>query len=1067
MADDEGTRRWQRPARADTVSDALQLLRMSIVEIRAAPGDPEARRRLRAIAAEHELWDELALLLADEARAQADRPDVAAAFYEELADVHDNLDQPLETIAAMEALVELQPGEVAHHDRLAQLYRRAGAWSKAADAFEEVGVRAPDDKARAALLAAATLNREHGRLDRAAAQYRMIVERRPTDHDAWRTLDDVLSELGRWRAVAEVRGERADHARSPLEKATLLRAQARALEQAGDLAAAAKVVAGASFHAPEDVSGLVDHADVLARGGKGREAADILRARIAEALQREASPEDVAALRLRLARILEDSCDDRAAAIAVLDELLAASPDHLPALERVTALAASDPDPRAHAAALLRYAAALPGDADRSSYVAAAARRLSEVGDLRGAVRAFEQAAALAPDDDAIRRELVDARTSAIVDNAIREAAAGDPAAAERRLRALVGVQPHHVEANLALADLLAALDRIGDAADHLRYTLETAPEDLPPAPLARLVHRCAELTAALGDPVESHQLLHEAHRLDRGSLAITLALGESCFARKLWRQAVLHLEAAARHPDAGRHAREVAAGLVHAAQAEIRALKPANAGKHYEAAVRIDPACAAAWHGLAEIATERGDLARAAECLEHEATSTSNPADRLRLFDALGDMALDVLGDRARAERCWSQVAGAGSPPLLDKLLALQRRRGATLERGETCERLAALRAEGARKELLVEAAQAFTAGGALDRAVALAEQLIAKHPREPEIVVAATTIALAAGDAKRAAMWSRRLISTTEIEDARAGLELVRALGVAPSDEDRRFVAAYPPRDMASGEAYSATLDEDERRELVDDPAERPLRDVLELLAEIMPLVCPTASVALLDAGLDDARRVAASSDAATAAMYPQIARALGGPPTLLYAAPRAEHDLELLFAAPPVVVIGPKLGSIRAASHGDGHLETDATLRFQLGRIVELSRPHRVFTVQDPDAMALLVAGLRHGFGPPQGSAAPREVVNEAERLRTKLSVALRQRMTERLAAIPPDQLNAHAYVAACQRAADRAGLLACGDVAVAIELAGGAANAPHLVRLASTKRYLAVRRKLRAR
>ena len=48
MADDDGTRRWQRPARADTVSDALQLLRMSIVEIREAPGDPEARRRPRA-----------------------------------------------------------------------------------------------------------------------------------------------------------------------------------------------------------------------------------------------------------------------------------------------------------------------------------------------------------------------------------------------------------------------------------------------------------------------------------------------------------------------------------------------------------------------------------------------------------------------------------------------------------------------------------------------------------------------------------------------------------------------------------------------------------------------------------------------------------------------------------------------------------------------------------------------------------------------------------------------------------------------------------------------------------
>ena len=114
------------------------MLRLSIAEVRKAPRDPEARRRLRALAAEHGLWDQLALLLADEARAAAERPEIAAAFYEELADVHENLDQPIETIAAMESVVALEPDDADHHDRLAWLYRRAGAWSKAADAFERV-----------------------------------------------------------------------------------------------------------------------------------------------------------------------------------------------------------------------------------------------------------------------------------------------------------------------------------------------------------------------------------------------------------------------------------------------------------------------------------------------------------------------------------------------------------------------------------------------------------------------------------------------------------------------------------------------------------------------------------------------------------------------------------------------------------------------------------------------------------------------------------------------------------------------------------------------------------------
>ena len=436
MTEDDRTRRWQRLARPATASeDPLHALRVAITQVRGAPGDPEARRRLRAIAAEQGMWEQLALLLADEVRAAANRSVVAVALYEELADVHENLDQPLETIAAMERLVELEPDDVAHHDRLAWLYRRAGAWPKAAQAFERVADLATDDRARAALRAAGTLYRDHGRLDRAAAIYREIVTRRPSDQGAWRALDEVLGELGRWRELAEVRGERAARATSGVEKATLLRSQARALEQAGDLPGAANLVARASQHAPENVSGLVDYADVLARSGQGREAADILRARITEALERRASADDVAALRLRLAAILDDACADKPAAAAVLEQLLADAPAYLPALEWLTAHAANDPDPRVHAAALLRYAAALPADDDEPAIVSAAARRYRAGRDYKAAVRVFEDATILAPGDAALREELDDARTALVIERAAGEAAAGEHGAAERRLR--------------------------------------------------------------------------------------------------------------------------------------------------------------------------------------------------------------------------------------------------------------------------------------------------------------------------------------------------------------------------------------------------------------------------------------------------------------------------------------------------------------------------------------------------------------------------------------------------------------------------------------------------------
>ncbi|MCX5740965.1 MAG: hypothetical protein NT062_00535, partial [Proteobacteria bacterium] len=99
MADDLQTRRYQRVTRPRTEGDLLQALRMAIVAIRESPRLAEPRRLLRALATDQATWEPLALLLGDEARAASD-PSVAIAFYEELADVTENLDHPDETIKA-------------------------------------------------------------------------------------------------------------------------------------------------------------------------------------------------------------------------------------------------------------------------------------------------------------------------------------------------------------------------------------------------------------------------------------------------------------------------------------------------------------------------------------------------------------------------------------------------------------------------------------------------------------------------------------------------------------------------------------------------------------------------------------------------------------------------------------------------------------------------------------------------------------------------------------------------------------------------------------------------------
>ncbi len=1260
---DEITRRWAKTSPQEVVADdaLLRALRGLIAALRAAPRDADVRRNLQALAAQHHAWDELAGLLDDEARGTAapaataalllelaevhlhqGRAHEAEAAYrrlramgpgaleprdeahllEELADVYETLlDQPLEAIAAVQRLVELAPDEALLHDRLARLFDRVGAWKSAAEAFEHSAEMAgADDRARAALRAAARIYREHGMPERAVAVYRLIISRRASDLEAWRGLDELLEGLGRWRELAGVRAALAERTEGGTARAALLRAQARALEQAGDHALAVQVLGEAAQLAPEDLASVLDRAQLLTRAGRGREAAALLDTRLVKAGAGGASAEDVAMLRLRLAEVLEEACADRAGAAAVLETLLSSQPHHLPALDRFVRLAHGAADPRSYAVARLRQAAALPAGEDKLAAILDAARRLrDQAHDLEAAALAFEQAVELEPSLEPARRELADVRAGQVVERARADARKGQARAAERSLHTLLAIRPDDFDATIALADILEDSGRQQDAAELLRISVAGFAA-APAATRGLLAYRHALVLAALGEAEDAHQLLLEAHRLRRHDLTITLTLGESCFARHLWREAALYLSALARHAEAPGHAPEVANGLWRAGQAEVRALRPERAEVLYEEAVRLHPGCTLAWHALAELAMERGQVDRAADCLEREAMASSDARDRVRLYDAIGDLALEVLGDTARAERCFvaavragslgaggasgtgggaegsgADASGAGSAglaasarqaQLLNKLLLLQRRRGgesdACRARGETCERLAELAAAAGDTKLaherLIEAIDAYATGGDRARARVAAERLADAHPLDEDAIWRASELELADGDheaaasrlgrallswgaagpraeadPRRAELWRRLgdarrlrgdlrgaeaaydhaiiharesdaalgarrgLVGLAAVlgrslvpllrplvdadrepaeilalaralaaevdagagpgpgagdeEAARAMLELAAVLGVAPevADEAEAWLGRHPARVMASDESYAGNLDAQTRRELVDDPADAPLGDELEACWESAALLCADPRTALESTGFADAERVSPVSLAAAAALYPQIANALGGPTTLLYSS-RVKHapDLSLLLSSPPVVVLGPGLAARRAQSRSDADVLGDTELRFRIGRVIELARPRRVFAAgSGAVAFARLIGGLWHAFGQGGSASVDPAVAQLAEQLRGVLPVRLRARLTERLRAMAPEDLDPMRYLSGCERAADRAGLIACGHVGVAVSLAGGPESARHLVHLAASPAYLTARKKLGGR
>ena len=689
---------------------------------------------------------------------------------------------------------------------------------------------------------------------------------------------------------------------------------------------------------------------------------------------------------------------------------------------------------------------------------------------------------------------------------------------------------------------VVPASSRQMPAADPKRLPASTPARDF--GELAREVARwraLALLAAAAGDNKQAHRLLHEAHRLDPHSLPIALALGESCLARKLWREAVRYLVPLADHPDARRYAARVADALVRVGHAEARALLPANALKHYETAVRLDPQSPAAWHALAVIAMERGDVEHAIECFEREAMGTKCEHDRNRLFDALGDLAHDVLHDPARAEAYWTKIVDADAP-VLRKLLAVQRQCDA-VEAAETCLRLAAVD-PSQHKALTQEAAERFAASGDFARARACAKRLIEMHPFDAGVVSCACTVVLAVGDVdtavgwlrraleawhaepREAEMWrrlgdmersrertieaiaayeraiaigtdsphavaarrallelnpssttieslealvevdpspdevlalARRFVAADRVEDARATYDLALALRVGLSSEDEELLARTAPRMMGYDEAYRGHLD-DEARTLIDDATDSVVGSLLDLLGEGLGLLAPDPRSALRAAGFPDAAPLSMMSNAAIAAMYPQVSKALGGPPTLLFWSRDLGDQVRVVLAAPPVLVIGSDIKAIRGV---DVDPMIDPTLRFICGRVVELTRPRRIFAVgRRPDEFALLLDALWYAFGRQTSTTADVHVVNEAKRVRSRLPIAIQRRIRDLIAGVPRESLDASAYIASCNRAADRSGLLACGHVAAAIDLC----SEPDLIRLTASRSYRRARRAL---
>jgi len=755
------------------------------------PDDDLARSKLEALYRREGRWIDLAASLEERtdprlgsAAPELERP----ALLRELADVYqDKLQRPHDAIEALSRLRELVPEDTAVLTTMADLHASMGRWSKVIDCLTKVAdVADGTNEARDALHRIASIYENNLELvDRALDAYDQIVAQWPDDTDAYAALDRLYEQNGRWEELSATLRRRAALTREPEERAELLGRRAKILLEwldAPDEAAAA--LRHARTIRPDDDELADALVEALTRAGREREAAAALEGRIANLRDRGVpNPGRLAALLIRLATLRHENVGDREGARKALDEALELVPDHPTALAAKAKLARDERDPRVYAEALLRQLEVQDDvDAQVATLLEAGLVFRDRCRDSEAARGAFERVLELRPfhaeatwalaglveqggDLDSaanlLNKRLEDElladaeRAEVLTQLAALARQAGVDAVAEHRLDEALAVVPTHSPAIIAKSDLLFELERFQQLEDFLGAVLPKLEEEgADPAIRAALRRRLASVLDRVGRADEAYQVLLEADRLHRGDVLIKLALGENRYRARRWREAALHLGALAEHADAERHPAEVAEGLYHAALAEIRSLRPDKAAALYERAIELKPNFGPALHALAELAMERGDSKRAADLLTRQASATTDPGERLRMFEALGDMAMLTLADEERARVCYEAAVNAADPlevehlPLLKKLLELQDLAGDNLGTARTAELLASFADKASeRAARLTLAAESYQAAGDRKRASDAAERAIAADPHDLMAASIASQLAMEKG--------------------------------------------------------------------------------------------------------------------------------------------------------------------------------------------------------------------------------------------------------------------------------------------------------------------------------
>ena len=704
-----------------------------------------------------------------------------------------------QTIAACEALV--------------RLYGRVGLWAKAVEALQREADLLTDAAAtrQVRLRIADLYERELGQAERATDAFEAIRAANPTDEEALAALDRLYEAHAQWDDLQTTLAQRAALATGDARVA-LARRRARILEERlnnPDAAASTLRELGPAALADKDLaSALVRN---LRRAGLAHEAARTLGAQIDAARAAGVPAVDIVPSLLELSAVRADDLDDELGARQALADALRIAPEHPNALGALARIELKGNDFAAYAAARRREARAQTDTAAAVASLLDAGRVYREQANAPAEARAcFEEAIERDPNSvEAVRAlaalhaaegewfqarrrlerqlELVtapEARASALTDlaRAIWEGSS-DVAEAQKHLDQALELVPDHLQAVLTAADIYykdgqwaLAEKRLTEAVRRLRSNPEHA---------ARLYLRLAEISERLGRLDEAHRQLTEADRLAPGQLLVRLALGENRFRAGKWREVTVILGSLGDHPDAARQPDEVADGLAHAAQAEMKLRRPERALALYESALALRPNHPPSLRALADVALEAGDKGKARTYLERLAEATGDREARVALLEQLGDLYQDA-GETPKAREAYESAVRLYDRPheaqikVLEKALTLQRAANDVEAASHTANLLIELVQDPKERALRRrEAATLIAARGEGAEALVLLEAAFTDNPQDDAVLASLCDLLARQGKHKQVAKRLTEALpallppdDTTPARQLRAGL-------------------------------------------------------------------------------------------------------------------------------------------------------------------------------------------------------------------------------------------------------------------------------------------------------